>query len=502
MTTITIVAMVADSATITLYLDDGTDMVLKSNEYRTQEIVDKIMPFISNHKKAKIDIEDYQVYNQFEKKTGGLVRFFRIAKTAVASIFGPDPDEEPKQPAFKPHEIKNIPEAPAPVRLPMTAAQIEATGSRNIPVNLQETDTIVAVVGTGPKARAIPHMEKLESQFKNSITGSEKGMVRFLERIAAVVEKRGHSVQDLLKFLEKGDLPIADDGSVIAYKLLRKIDGETYVDCHTQKVKQYIGSHVFMDPNKVDPSRSKDCSHGLHIARRDYLGSFSGDVVVLCKIAPEDFIAVPQYSPSKVRVCGYHILFELPAEVKAILMSNKPMTTNDVAAKMLGAAMSGDHIGIVQTVEIKGESGTNVITTLINPDLKVKPTSQMTGTMAKALSTEKEQAAPSEGMSPKELHQKAEDERAKVAEQKANKAKADKEITKIRKETGIVSPADGPLSKADQFKALYFQWTKTGRPVDFQALQDMKKKAKKGYAALGLESHQIYAVEKHLKTLN
>ncbi len=493
MTQITVVAMVADKATITLYLDDGTDMVLNSSEYRTQEIVDKIMPFISNHKKAKIDIEDFHDYGKFEKKTGGLVRFFRMAKSAVSSIFGSE--LETKSPVSIEPDIPQPIHAPAPR---MTAAQVEATGSKTIHHQLSESDTIVAVVGTGDKARAIPHMEKLQSQFANAITGSEIGMVRFLERISAVIDQRGHSVEDLLKFLEKGDLPIADDGSVISYKALQKIDGETYVDCHTRKIKQFIGSHVFMEPKMVDPSRRNDCSHGLHIARRDYLGSFSGNVIVLCKINPEDFIAVPEYSPSKVRVCGYHILFELPKEVEKLLRSNKPMTDNDVAAKMLGAAISGDHVGIIETVEIRGNQGTDVVITPVNSDKPIMSAPRMTGKAAKALATEKAQQPPSEGMTPKELHQKAETMRAKPKTPKKVKKVVDKPAPAPNMPMPVTASV---LSKAEQCQAHYTKWATSGKSADWDAMMAIKKQAKKSFAALGLEPHQLKAVENNLVRL-
>lgn len=497
MTEITVVAMVADKTTITLYLDDGTYMVLNSNEYRTQEIVEKIMPFISNHKKARVNIEDYQFYSKFEKKTGGLVRFFRMAKSAVSSIFGSDP--EPKKENTKRVETETSPPVTAPVPAPrMTAAQVEQTGSKVIPATLQQDETIVAVIGTGEKARAIPHMEQLQFQFANSITGSHIGMVRFLERIATVIDKRGHSIEDMLKFLEKADLPIADDGSVIAYKVLNKRN-DHYVDCHSKLVIQKIGSHVFMDPNMVDPSRRNDCSHGLHIARRDYLSGFGGDVIVLCKINPEDFIAVPHYSPSKVRVSGYHILFELPKEVKDTLRSNKAMTTNDVAAKMLGAAIAGDHIGIIQTVEIRGNLGTNLVVTDLTPDgLPRTVPDHTTAKEAKALPTEKEEALPSQGLSPKELHQKAEDLRK---QEKVAKPVDPASAAPVAPPVKASKPADAGPTKADQFKALHAKWAKTGTTADWDKMMAFKKQAKKSLSALGLEPHQVQAVEKHLNSL-
>lgn len=504
MTTITVIAIVADETTITLYKDDGEQLVLKSSEYRTQQIVDLIMPDIAAHRKAKVDITQYQIYGKFEEKSGGLVRFFRMAKTKVASLFGVEPQKT---------KTTTETESSAPVHEPapkITVAQVEAQGSKDIPMELDEADTVVAVIGTGEKAKAIPHMEKLQTQFQNSVSGSEKGMVRFLERIAAVIDQRGHSVEDMLKFLEKADLPIADDGSVIAYKVLKKFNDNKYADCHTGKVVQHVGSHVFMDPKMVDPSRHADCSHGLHIARRDYIKGFRGDVIVLCKINPEDFIAVPRYDPSKVRVCGYHIIFEVPKAGRDLLRSNRPMTNDDASAKMLGAAIAGDHIGVIETVEIKGEKGTNLVVTPIADIKSVKTApSRMTAAKVSALNTDasKSDQPPVQGLSPKELHDKADKIRKDEEAKKAKETKAeiiDSVVDSKAKEPvseEVVQAASGKnvnMSKADQVKALFRNWAESGNKAAFEDMLDIKKKSKKSWSALGLEPHQQQAVEKHL----
>ncbi|MEL2330844.1 hypothetical protein, partial [Klebsiella pneumoniae] len=86
--------------------------------------------------------------------------------------------------------------------------------------------------------------------------------------------------------------PIADDGCIVIYKLLLK-DGPSdhkefsYRDIHSQKVPQSVGTLVCMNESLVDPDRRNECSNGLHVARRQYLGNFSGNVCVLAKVAPE-----------------------------------------------------------------------------------------------------------------------------------------------------------------------------------------------------------------------
>ena len=396
--TITVLAIVADEKTITLYRDDGETTILNSNDYRTKEIVEKAMPQIAAGRKAKITISEFAIYGQFSKKTNGAVRFFRMARKAVAGIFGSHPDEEDKG------EI-----LPKP-----SAAQVEAYGAPVTSDSIDGEETVVAVVGTGEDARAIPHMEKLATQFTNSISGSHEGLLRFLERISKVIDSRGHSIEDLLKFLERADLPIADDGSVVAYKSLKMKDRDVrqFADVHSGNVLQRVGSHVFMDPKMVDPSRRQDCSHGLHIARRDYLSGFGGDVIVICKINPEDFIAVPQYSPSKVRVSGYHILAEVSEQARTLLKSNKGMTTESDMSKLLASILRGNHIGVIETVEITGERGGGLKITPVEGGNTAIP--QMTTEEAHSLDPTGKEKPPVTGMSPKELRTQAEQIRSDV----------------------------------------------------------------------------------------
>ena len=70
------------------------------------------------------------------------------------------------------------------------------------------------------------------------------GVQAFLARCAQFIDNRQHSVDDLMRFLERGDLPLADDGSIIAYKMLRRKNGseDIFVDCHSGNIPQRVGS--------------------------------------------------------------------------------------------------------------------------------------------------------------------------------------------------------------------------------------------------------------------
>ena len=370
MTKLAIIAVVVDTQQLTLYHSDGSRLDIPQGDPRVAYIVEHIIPAIDRGEQPIADFTEQSYYRQFEEKTNGFVRFFRAAKKNLLDVFR------------EPSDIGSIDAAPVgvhgaiPTDEPLELTQVvepQATSSSaavaEIMANAQpvtgsdyrdadtdsEEHTMVAVVD----GKIIPGAENLHAQLKSSVKlGSTVGMENFFRRMAGVIDKRRHSMNDLLRFLERADLPIADDGSVIAYKKLRSTgDAEVFVDCHTSKVTQRVGSFVYMNESLVDPNRHNECSNGLHIARRAYLKSFGGNVLVLCKIAPEDFIAVPAYDSNKVRVSGYHILFRLSDESARALNNDKSMTSSAEGQKMLGAAIAGKHTAIIERVQITEQHG-------------------------------------------------------------------------------------------------------------------------------------------------
>lgn len=223
--------------------------------------------------------------------------------------------------------------------------------------SLDAGKTVVAV----KDGKVITGIEKLNTY----ITKAHKlqqytGVKALIERLMKITDQRQHTVDDLLTFLEKADLPIADDGSIIAYKMVNK-KGNIFVDCHTGLVEQGIGSHVFMAPEMVDPDRSNECSQGLHIARRAYLKNFWGDVCLLVKFAPEDVIAVPSHDPDKIRVCGYDILAVIPNECTELLKANKSMTSLNAGKELLAKAINCQFPPSTKYTEIKGSYGQDCV---------------------------------------------------------------------------------------------------------------------------------------------
>jgi hypothetical protein len=413
-----IVAAVLDTVKLTLYGEDGVTITLTQGDARIRRIVDEVIPQIRDNGFAVVNLatEVGNPYADFEEKSGK-VRFFRVAKDKLKNLFGfgskkeeipvvevtlqstageilvadllsKKSNENVADAVIAPiskNVIDEIMQHATPATDPMfseegldkQASITDETGhTPSHPTVTDSTDTIIAVIDN----KIVPGMERIKSQFDRAAKlGSVIGVEKFLERLSKVISQRRHSVDDLLQFLERGDLPIADDGCILIYKMLKRCNfnqypNAAYADCHTNKVPQWVGARVFMNPKLVDPNRQQDCSNGLHVARRGYMGNFSGDVCVMAKLAPEDVIAVPEYDANKMRVCGYNIIFELSSEHYALLKSNKPLTLVDSGKMLLARALKGDHPKMTDTVEItKGQGGGIKVTHLIPPSKPVAP---------------------------------------------------------------------------------------------------------------------------------
>mgnify|MGYP000311818490 CR=1 FL=1 len=382
--TVRVIAAVVDTHNLTLYKEDGETLIISQGDPRIRPILDTAVPMLVKNGHADVSLEAINVpseYAEFEKASSGAVKLFRVAKSKLLGMFGKK-EEAPVEPVApmvagilpakahpEPAEaVVNTVEEILQHAIPASSPEFHERGipqQGNIVekegVTIKEhgkdeaPDTIVAVV----EGKIIPGMEKIKTQFSRAAQNSTQGMENFLSRLGSVINDRKHSVDDLLKFMERGDLPIADDGSILIYKVLTRRD-KKYVDCHTKKVEQWVGSYVCMDPSLVDHNRNNECSNGLHVARRGYIREFHGDVCVLAKLAPEDVIAVPTYDANKMRVCGYHIIAELTQAQYGLVRQNRPISEDPEGRILLGKATAGQHIGKTHEVRITGHKGEGV----------------------------------------------------------------------------------------------------------------------------------------------
>ena len=236
-----------------------------------------------------------------------------------------------------------------------------STDDANFHTDVKEDEVVVAVTNNG----VIPGVENLHRHLRQSAKLKDyKGFTKFLERLAPVIKDRLHSVEDLMKFMETAELPIADDGSILFLKRLKykgTEDGKrVFVDCHSGNIRQWVGCKVQVRENLVDPDRRRDCSNGLHVASMSYIRTFGGDVTILGKVAPEDVFAVPEYNTNKMRVAAYHIIAELPEEERCNVNSGIYLSKTEVGKKLLNDAIVGNHSSPTTLVMVGGHYGTNL----------------------------------------------------------------------------------------------------------------------------------------------
>ena len=237
-----------------------------------------------------------------------------------------------------------------------------STDDASFHTDVKEDEVVVAVTNNG----VIPGVENLHRHLRQSAKLKDyKGFNRFLERLAPVVKDRRHSVEDLMKFMEKAELPIADDGCILFLKRLNFKEKDAngrrvFVDCHSGNIRQWVGMKVQVREDLVDPDRRRDCSNGLHVAAMSYIGNFHGNVTILGKVAPEDVFAVPEYNTNKMRVAAYHIIAELPEEERINVNNGIYLSKTEVGKKLLNDAIVGNHSSPTTLVMVGGHRGTNL----------------------------------------------------------------------------------------------------------------------------------------------
>jgi hypothetical protein len=529
---IRVIAAIVDEKELTLYKEDGETVGIQQGDPRLASILRIITPILSEGagSVAEVDIGDGDYanpYQQYEEKAQGKVSFFKVAKSRLAGWLSKAADALAEKQA--PIVLGAVPNLPAPllpvVPLVQTKAEkllsvaeeiiahatpVSAPEFHDKDVGAKGDQTIVAIMGD----KVVTGVEALKPQFRRAVTHSGKGLEVFLQRCGVVAQRRQHSVEDLLKFLEKGDLPIAEDGTIIIYKVLRRAqDGDAkskthYLDCHTSKVRQQVGSYVCMDERLVDPNRRNECSNGLHVARRAYIGGFSGDVVTLCKVKPEDVIAVPDHDANKMRVCGYHILFELTDDAFSKLKKNQAFTDTEEAQLLLGRALSGDHPEPIEEVRItEGNGGGVKIIPWVNltkaapalgegplPSIvTLSPVEEVPSEDDDEFFVEDEEESDDielcdncqEDPAPKPEPLKAEalpdDVNGKLTAPKVDPKKIAKEVTAVKAE--VESRKAKALRLYDEHKKAYGA---TEKLETAQALLEHKKAVKLGWSALGL----------------
>lgn len=141
--------------------------------------------------------------------------------------------------------------------------------------------------------------------------GSALPIVKFIQRL---FENPNHDTRmRLFTFLQKGKLPINENGHILAYKVVTG----SYLDKRTKSINNTPGTIVpRFTWSQVDTNNSVTCSRGYHVCSLDYLigGGFysEGDRVVSASFDPADVAAIPpDYNDSKLRCLQYKVIADI-----------------------------------------------------------------------------------------------------------------------------------------------------------------------------------------------
>lgn len=124
--------------------------------------------------------------------------------------------------------------------------------------------------------------------------------------------------EDLYKWIEKGNMPIYEDGDILGYKVVQA----DFYSIHSGvngKLFQGVGEIVVQDRDKCNPHRNATCAEGLHFCSYDYLPHFSGfstsNRIIIVKINPRDVVAIPtDYNLTKGRCCRFEVMETVPVD--------------------------------------------------------------------------------------------------------------------------------------------------------------------------------------------
>lgn len=212
-----------------------------------------------------------------------------------------------------------------------------AEGNRDLVIALAFPKQIVAKISLGNvviseddevlfRGEAVPDYlaQRILSHLKTNIP--VQPLMAFAEKLMA---NPNHGVRDdLYSWLEKGQMPIYDDGDFMAYKL---VSGD-FTPIH--KGGQYgqdqsVGKLVEQPRETCDEDRGRTCSSGLHFCSYDYLphfglGNGTFQKVIVLKISPTDVVAIPaDYNDTKGRTCRFLVVDEIDPTVIKETFGNK-----------------------------------------------------------------------------------------------------------------------------------------------------------------------------------
>jgi len=191
-----------------------------------------------------------------------------------------------------------------------------------------------------------------------------KPLERFMRKKLNNVSKR--SIDELYNFLENKNIPINNEGNIIAYK---GVDNDYYsIYSGREKLIQGrrdnrgriyngIGEVVEMERKDVDDNCNRGCSAGLHAGNLDYAISW-GKRVVLVEIDPADVVSIPNDAKySKLRCNKYKVI----GEYSRPLPNSYYNDSNDIMEDAKDTIESDDDWNNADDVEYYEDDGEELI---------------------------------------------------------------------------------------------------------------------------------------------
>lgn len=293
---------IASKNGVTLFTPTGDSKVYGQDSWRTGDLLKAVLIPLANSggQPITVELDDFSLADRIKQITGGAVQAKETVENGVSKV-----------------------------ALTVGGKTIEDTGTLN-------------------------------KQLQRALYEGSPGLGKFLERYAKVDHM--DTAQEVLRFMEKLDLPLADDGCMVLYKFLDTAPGKPgyYVDHHTRKVMQRVGSRVYMDIKDYRKDRSQ-CATGLHVCSKDY-GQY-GNKILIVKVRPEDIVAVPHHEGGKMRVLAYHIVASLDDEVHALVANRKSALSAKNAQGIIAKVIAGQHTGIIEEVLV-GAQGQHTVKVL------------------------------------------------------------------------------------------------------------------------------------------
>ncbi|USN15424.1 protein rIIB [Brevundimonas phage vB_BpoS-Kikimora] len=222
---------------------------------------------------------------------------------------------------------------------------------------------------------------------------SFNALARFIENVAENPDKS--VAEDLYRFLEKGSMPIDEDGYFFVFKKVDEgyrsyasgveqvrvtlANGEVVVE--KGRILYPVGGVVEMNREDCDPNRQQTCSRGLHGCSPKYLNFWyrqSGRVLV-GRVNPAHVTSIPaDHDDQKLRCCRMEVLAEIdeaeaaahfPTAVEARYAPTYPSWNLSDAGRLAGGPPldeKGRKLGWVNLAEI--DAAPNMVWAALEPE--------------------------------------------------------------------------------------------------------------------------------------